>query len=190
MKKKSWTTTKMIATGTICILNLLTRIIVYSTLLTLTGSVFAGISSLIYGAFFLVLVALINNQFGTVTLYSFLNVIVGLPTPGLFPKIANLILGPTYGLIIDYINLKMKTKLLFSIFAGFTINLFWVLQTIFFFFFISLPGTKNVPEFLITPLGLIIVTLMLSLFGIIPGYFAYFVYKKIENTSIVKRIQK
>ena len=167
------------------------NIFFYTSFLVSTGSVFAGISSLAIGAFFSALVVLLLEQFGAATLYQAMYQIIALPLPVIFPKILNLVSAPVLGAGTDTLSrLLKKRRRLFSVVGGAFNSLFWSVNGIVLYFTIGLPGTEHVPKALLTPLGLGIMVVVLSLLGGISGYLAFVIYSRIKNTTVVRRIQR
>ncbi|MFH2020762.1 MAG: hypothetical protein ABIJ34_05070 [archaeon] len=189
--KNKWTSTKLIAIGSIAVIRLLVDIIVYYSALTATSSVFGSLTIFILGPIFQVFVALVIQRFGSVTLFLTLNFLMELPTPTVFPKLILLFSTLLQGLMIDitWLIFKKNNKL-FGLVSGFLINAFWVLLAILLYFSIGLYGTEHIPKIMVTPLWLFILGLFLSLIGSACGYAALSVYNKIKNTSVIKRIQR
>lgn len=188
--KKGWTTTKLIAIGAIAVVRFLIKILIYTTTLAVTGSVFAGLLALVIGPFFVTLVPLVFNQFGSVTIFTIIGLFIELPLPVIWPKLVNFTVGPLTGLIVDVIFWKLKTKKrFFSFINGFIYNLIQAVVSIALYFSIGLFGTQDVPKFLLVPVVLATVTLLISLLGGLSGYFAFLIYEKLKKTSVVKRIQ-
>lgn len=189
--KKGWTITKLIAIGAIAVIRFLAKLLIYTSALLVTGSVFAGILALMIGPFFVALVALVINQFGAVTIFTTLGLFIELPLPVIFPKVVNFIVGPLTGILIDvlYISLKNRRQL-FSFLSGFIFNFIQAIVSIVLFFSIGLFGTQNVPKFILTPIGLVTALLLLSLLGGLSGYFAFLINEKLKNTSVIRKIRK
>lgn len=189
--KKGWTMTKLIAIGAMAVVRFLIKIIFYTTLLATTGSIFSGITILIIGPFFRILTALIIGQFGAVMAFSVLSFFIELPLPGIFPPVVNLVYFIIVGFVVDSAHSILRSrKKLFSLVGGFASNLIDVLFVIFLYFTIGLFGSEGIPQFMTTPLGIVISTLVVSALGLIPGILAYLTYEKLKNTAIIKRIQK
>lgn len=189
--KKGWTTTKLVAIGALGVLYFLVKTIFYISTLSLSGSAFAGVIALIISPFFVILAVLIINRPGTATIFLLLSFLIQLPLPQLFPPLVNLISFLITGLLIDGLSLLLisRNKLLLSFIGGAAYNFINALEVIILYFTIGLAGTKNIPHFLVTSVGLILVVIILSVIGSLSGYAAHSVYKKISITSVVKRIQ-
>lgn len=189
--KEGWTTTKLIAIGSLVALRFLLKLILYTPLLISSGNILSGILIEIIAPYFLVLSALVINQTGTATLFTLLSFIVELPLPTMFPT---LILLPTRlveGLSVDFIyHRTCSRRKLFSFLAGFVATLIDLTVTVGVFFSKGFLNVKSVPESLATPpiIGLLLV--LISVTGGLSGMFALFTYEKINNMSVVKRIQK
>lgn len=186
--KKNWTTTKLIATGSLGVLGTLIFIpfMVLAQILQMPGlfiltSAFLIPSILIPGLF-------IIDQFGTAAIGTTVLMILTLPTsfsgpPGFLPKI---LLGPTVGIIIDalYLVLRKKEKLAAYVIAIGAI----IIQEIFYISLLrlfSIPGWEKSLKLFISPIGMGFVLFH----GILGGTIGYIILKRIRNTAIVKRIQ-
>jgi hypothetical protein len=189
--KKGWTTTKLVAVGSIAVVRFLVRILIYVSILLATGSVFAGVLALIIAPFFIIFAALIVNQFGAATIFSLISFFVDLPTPSIFPKIVNFFLALVAGLTLDALFLLLRPrKKSFSFWGGFIFNFAHLPFCIILYFTVGLPGTENIPRFIIEPNWIVSITFLVSILGGIFGLLGYFVYEKIKSTAVVKRIQR
>jgi hypothetical protein len=149
-----------------------------------------GIGLLIISPFFIVLAALVADVFGAAILYNLMVFFFMLAVPTIWPQWFNLIAMPLNGLIVDVLKkLLNKSNRLFSFVGGFVFTLLFILESILLYFTIGLPYTQSFPKFLINPLGLGLISLLFSLIGGLSGYAAFLVYKKLLNTSVIKRIQ-
>lgn len=186
--KKGWTTTKLIATGSLGVLGALIFIpfLVLARVLQMPGlfvmtSAFLIPSILVPGLF-------IINQFGAAAIGVTVLVILTLPMgfvgpPGFLPGI---LLGPTVGIAIDalYLMLKKREKLaayVIAIAAIFIQEVFYISLLRLF----SIPGWDKSLKLLISPLGIGFVLFH----GLLGGTIGYIVLKKIRKTAVVKRIQ-
>ncbi len=189
--KKGWTITKLIAVGSIAVVRFLVRVLIYVTILLTTGSVFAGVLALIIAPFFIVFTVLVANQFGTATIFSLMGFFMDLPTPSIFPKIVNFFLALVAGLTLDALFLLLRTrKKTFSFWGGFIFNFAHLPFCLVLYFTIGLPGTENIPKFIIRPNWIFAITFLVSILGGLFGLLGHFGYEKIKNTSVVKRIQQ
>lgn len=189
--KKGWTITKLMTVGGLVALKFLATIFFYTSFLALSGSVFSGLSYVIIGPFFTILVSLIVDQFGSVLIFSILRFIVEVPLPSMFPEIVNLAFLLISGLTIDSLYSRLKTKKqFFSFLSGFLYNFFNMLILVFLYFSIGVPAAENIPKFFEIPVVIMIMTFLVSIGGGFSGYLAYLTYGKIKNTSVVKRIQQ
>lgn len=189
--KKSWTTKKLITVGGLVALKFLITVFFYTSVLALSGSVFSGISYVLIGPFFTVLVSLIVDQFGSVLIFSVLRFIIELPLPSIFPEVVNLIFLLILGLTTDlfYSRLKAK-KRFFSFLSGFVYNFLNMMILVFLYFSIGVPVAENIPKFFEVPVVIVIITLLVSITGGFSGCLALLTYEKIRNTATVKRVQR
>ncbi len=188
--KKGWTTTKLITVGGLVALKLLVTVFFYTSFLAISGSVFSGISYVLIGPFFTVLVSLIIDQFGSVLIFSILRFIIELPLPSIFPEIVNFVFLLVIGLTIDSFYSKLKAKKqFFSFLSGFVYNFLNMMILVFLYFTIGVPAAENIPKIFEVPVVIMIITFLISIGGGFSGCLAFLVYGKIKNTSMVKRIQ-
>ncbi len=82
------------------------------------------------------------------------------------------------------INEKIK-----SVIIGGMEDVILVLTVYLVFLWVGLPGMEAVPEILLTPAGVLISFIVIFLIGGFSGYMAYFVYQKLKDTNVVRRIQ-
>lgn len=133
--------------------------------------------------------ALVINRFGSVLLYSIIFFIANLPVPNIWPKLFQLITVPLNGLVVDLIWFKLRKKQKqFSFVAGFIFNSIVVIES-----FILLANTKiqfTVPKIIFQPVYSIGLTILCGVLGGISGLVALTVYKKFQNTAVVRRIQR
>jgi hypothetical protein len=189
--KKGWTTTKLIAIGGLAVLRFLVKIIIYTPALMTTGSIFTTILPLLYAPFFNVLVALVINKFGAVTIFSVVCAVIELPLPVVYPKAINLVARIIIGLSIDCLFYFFRNrKKLFVFLGGFFTNFIELLVGISLIFSIGLLGIQNLPKGLLTPMGIISGTLFISVLGGFLGYIALASYERLKNTTVIKRIQQ
>lgn len=186
--KKGWTTTKLIATGSLGVLGYLTFIpfmilaqITHIPGLLIMTSAFLIPAILIPGLF-------IIDKFGAAAIGTTVLAMLDLPTtflgpPGFLPKV---LLGPTVGIFIDilYLIFKRKKKLaafLIAIGAIFTSEISYILLLKVFL----IPGWEKSLKLLFSPLGLGFVLVH----GTIGALIGLAILKRVRNTAIVKRIQ-
>lgn len=186
--KKGWTTTKLIATGSLGILAYLAFIpfMILSQITHIPGllimtSAFLIPAILIPGLF-------IIDKFGAAAIGTTVLAIVDLPTtflgpPGFLPKI---LLGIAVGISIDmlYLIFKKKEKLavfLIAMGAIFISEIFYILMLRVF----SIPGWEKSLKLLFSPMGAGFVLIH----GTIGALIGLAILKRIRNTAIVKRIQ-
>ena len=189
MKKTKWTTTKLIALGSISVIIFITRFIVYVSILGVTGNVFAGLIGIFIQAFFVVLNVLVIDQMGAATIFALLIFITDLSTPAILPQPIKLVVFLLGGLCVDIAYKYLKNKKLLSFVGGFLDNFVQMITVIALFFSIGI-SKVNVPQFITSPVGVISITVIASILGGLAGMGAYLVYQKIKKTTIVKRIQR
>jgi len=185
---KKWNTTNLIVTGSLSILSVL-LLMIGSTIAVVTGVPLAGgfINVLIH-PIMTVLVLLIIDNFGSGILYQS---IIGLfsiflpmaGTPGLILKLPLYLIA---GILNDgiYISLKNK-KRMSSMIVGGVNQLYFLFGIVFMGKLVNMPGIEKTIDLFLNPL-MVVATLLA---GTIGGYIGYFIYNKIKNTTVVKRIQ-
>lgn len=189
--KKGWTTTKLIAICALAVMDFSLWLVLGSAIFWATGSIFGAVISLFLQPFFAVFVALVIKQFGAVTSFEVLRFLVGLPLPSIIPKPINLVMGIFLGFVMDTLSslLLGKSKKLFSFVGGSIYNFIFSLEIIVLYFSIGLPGTQNVPYFLVRPAGLAACALIIMVIGGLSGHAGFLVYGRLSNTDVIKRIQ-
>lgn len=140
----------------------------------------------VLGAMCMTLSNLIMRKFGAATFMVLIYSILALPlpvigTPGFFPKI---IIATGGGFIADIVFWILRKKI--TIAALFTGAFGQLTITILFFslgVLFKMPGINAVLRLVILSC---VVVFILAIFG---GWLGLYVYKKIENTALIKRIQ-
>jgi hypothetical protein len=135
------------------------------------------------------LVALVLRRFGSVTIWALIQAILFLPLPiagpsGLVVKIPYLIM---WGILADFTYLAFRRSDKFAAMAisiiqvGLGAPLAIIMWTV-----LGAPQlAAGLRAFASVPL-----VVASSIFGALLGYLAYLIYRKLENTQVVKRIQK
>ena len=147
----------------------------------------AGIIMGLMSAMCMVLSNLIMRRFGAATIMTCIYSILALPlpllgTPGFFPKI---LVATGGGLIADVVFLIFrKSERLAAIFTGAIGQLaiallFFGLGVLF-----NMPGIEAVIKILLMS------CVALTIMGAVGGVIGLYVYRKIENTALIRRIQK
>ena len=104
-------------------------------------------------------------------------------TPGFLPKIPIMIVG---GLFVDLLYLLLKrNKLIASLIIGGLRTLYVGVTVIEVGRFFNIPGIDLSSKFLYSPIGIASAFIL----GSLGGSLGYLIYKKIENTSVLKKIQ-
>lgn len=187
--KNSWTTTKLITAGGIGVFNLVISLF-GSGITAVTG--IPGMSGAInsfLGAIITVFAVFLIRSFGVVTVMYTIYSILALPlpllgTPGFLPKV---LLGFTVGLIVDICYLLVrKNKWLTIVTISFISQYSTGLGIYLLGSYFGLPGIEKLRKFIFLPAPILIVGILL-MGGF--GYIGFLLYKKLENTTLVKRIQ-
>jgi hypothetical protein len=186
--KKGWTTTKLIAAGSLGVLLMLLALL-GNVINAVTGSsFFGGAYNIFIYPLLLVINLLVVRQPGSATITFLVYGVLSIPfpvhgSPGFFPKIAILAIG---GFIADVIFflLKRNKRIASLIVSGPVLWWFGIAIMITTRLF-NLPGQEMVLKVVFTPLWFV------GLFGVgaISGYLGYLIYQRIKNTAVVKRIQ-
>lgn len=187
--KKGWTTTKLIAIGSLTVMEVLLEFIA-STITLSTGMMFAsGVLTAIVRPLFVINSLLIIDHFGTALIFMTISGVLTLPTvlsgpPGFLPKLPILI---GLGLIQDsiFFIFKKRSKLITALLIGAIDNVYSAFVLIWVGRFFQVPGIDKAMT--LFPLPIFIAALLLM--GSIGGYFGYIVYQKIKDTAVVRRIQ-
>jgi len=187
-----WNTTKLIAVGG------LGAVTVVLSLFGAAINVISGISGLgaIVNIFvfcvMLVFCCLIIDKFGSATLMGLIFSICAIPVPVLGPSgfLPKVLMGIAFGFAADmiYMLLKRNKKIAtigIGIISSYVIGFLLVwLGSLF-----SIPGIHELKETFLTFPVILPVILVITIYSAFSGYVGYLIYKKLENTAIVRRIQ-
>lgn len=187
--KNGWTTTKLIAIGSLTVLEVILELIA-STITVSTGVMFAsGVLTAIIRPLFVVNALLIVDYFGTALIFMTISGVLTLSTvlsgpPGFLPKIP-IMMG--LGLIQDFIFkiFKGRNKQVAALIIGGVDNVYSAFVLIWVGRLLKIPGIDKAMT--LVPLPIFIV--MLLLMGGVGGYLGYLVYGRIKDTAVVRRIQ-
>ena len=187
--KKGWTTTKLIAVGSLAVLHMI---------LSLTGAglqavvglpIVAGVVNGFFAEAIVIICLLSINKFGAAaflrTIYSILVLpLATLGTPGFLPKV---VIGASSGLIVDilYIFLKKWDGVGSAIIIGGISEVYLDLTIVGLGKLFTMPGIEQAANLFLKPEMLVGAFIM----GSIGGYLGYLIYQKIKDTAVVKRIQ-
>ncbi|MFH2020759.1 MAG: hypothetical protein ABIJ34_05055 [archaeon] len=183
-----WTLTKFIVSSALGVLTVVLTLPA-SALVAFTGiPLMGGFINLFIDRVLDTITALSVNKFGSVTLKRTVLGIVAIPTLLLGPPgfIVKVIISASNGLIIDFVYLFVKEKKIAAVLSngigavalGFT---FVFLGRIF-----RMPGVDETARVFLSPLMI----LLTFIGGAISGYLGWFIFQKIKNTSVIKRIQR
>jgi len=183
-----WNITKLIAIASLAALYLILNIA--GSVFTTTSGVI-GFSGLIFGfvpAMILAFCSLLIRKFGAATILMFILGTLGIPlpifgTPGFLPKIF-ICLGIGLSVDIIFLLLRKRPKIA-AITLGAVSRIVWGTGMISIGLLFSLPGIEKYSRLFLNPVML----LVLIVSGMIGGYLGYLIHTKLQNTSIVKRIQ-
>lgn len=184
---KGWTTTKLIAIGSLAVLQII-GVLAGATLNTISGM---GIGGIINGFVFcitFVLCSLTIKKFGAAVLMGLLAGILAIPlpillAPGFLPKVFILF---AMGLTVDcLLLLPTSNKKFLTIMTGGLVNLVNLLVSVSLAIIFLIPGLANYLK-LTWSLPALVGTFVQGLFS---GWFSWLIYQKIKNAAVVKRIQ-
>jgi hypothetical protein len=187
-KKEKWTTTKLIAAGSLGVLLFVLEIIPASINTIAPSTAFAGpLLTFIYSVMIIVCLFLIKEFAASIIMFAIYG-ILSIPfflvgPPGFLLKVP---VSMVAGLIADllYLPLRRKKYMVPIIIPGIILNYFAIVMVELAKLF-NIPGMEAITKVVYTP-----VILFGNLaFGAIGGYLGYIIYKKIKNTAVVKRIQ-
>lgn len=193
--KKGWTTTKLVAVGSLAALHFVISLPIRGVYVGGGGNPLGGIFYLIVDPIIHVITLLLIQQFGCLTIKSFFTTLLSLPFPHVYPFPFFLLFGPVDKLILDslYYFLKQKRRL-FSIIIGGMNSFIEVLILYLIYVTVGYAGAEKLPKILLESVEifgrLMIIFIIAFCVGAISGYSGYLIYQKIENTTIVKRIQR
>lgn len=191
--KKNWTTTKLIVAGSIGAVFLMFAISgsALQMVVGITGA--SGLINSLVSSTMYVLACLLIGKFGAATIAGLVYYTLGLPlaiggTPGFLPKI---LIGLVVGLTSDFLYLALRNnKKLASLCIGAASQL---AIGVLFFLIIKLslmPGPEYAFKFFESSLGIVLSLIVVLGGGVLGGGIGYFLFGKIKNTSVVKRIQR
>lgn len=182
-----WTMTKLIATGGLAVVFLVLSL-AGGAIVAITGVPGAGgIINIFVWGMMLAFCCLLLRKFGAATIMGFIYSICVIPlpllgTPGFLPKI---IIGILAGLIADclYAPLKKREKVAVLVVGAIPSTLIG-LAILGLGILFSIPGVEKFARFL-SP----VVAFISLLIGALGGYVGYLIFKKLQDTAVVRRIQ-
>ncbi len=190
-----WTTTQLVAVGSVGVLVFLSGIL-GTAAASVTGLV--GIEAFINVFVIPILMVfgmLLVPRFGTLTMISFIIGVLSLPVagygpPGFLPKVPVSVLS---GLLADmaFLLLRQRISLRASAFvaAGPVDNALATAFYIGMIFLFPAAGIQAGFESLLSPLPIVGLVALGAVAGVVGGLAGLKLYKKLENTAVVKRIQ-
>lgn len=148
----------------------------------------SGAINALVGAVMLALCCLLLKQFGSAAIMGFVYGILALPLPvlgmpGFIPKIA---IATSAGIVADVIyGLFKKNEKIAAISLGAVTSVLIGFEVVGLGFLFSLPGIDKLAAIYISP----IVIPITAILGGIGGFIGYVIYKKLEKTTVVRKIQ-
>lgn len=183
-----WTTTKLITIGSLAatrlVFSLLGAVVVAITGMPGSG----GVITVFVAGTILVFACLLVKKFGTATILTLIYSVLVIPlplggTPGFLPKILIITIA---GFAVDCIFLLFrKNKKIAALMAGGIISLIEGFAMILLGKIFFLPGIEKFAKLFLSPIT-ISATFVAGAFA---GFIGYLIYKKMENTALIKRIQ-
>jgi len=186
-----WTITQLIALAGLAAVYLVLALF-GGVLQVSTGIIGANIIWIPLADMIVIFGRLLVNKFGAATiLYSIYGIgalpLATLGPPGFLPKI---FIGFTGGLTIDIIFLLLHRRPKAAAMTGAAIyEIIVAFEVVWFGILLGVPGLEIAKKFLLTPFWGFITTAVIALLGVLGAYLGILLYKKLENTAVVKRIQ-
>lgn len=185
--KNSWTTTKLVATGSFAVLSVVLQLF-GSGITLITGIPLASaLLNIFIAPALIVLNLMVLNQSGSVSIMYFIMSFLLLPlplngAPGFLPKIPILI---GEGLLADILYRYVKgSRRLASAIIGMLTMLYAGIITIEVCRYLDIPGIEKTAEVVYSPLVIVFL-----IFSGLSGYLGYLIYEKIKDTAAIRRIQ-
>lgn len=185
---KSWTTTKLIAVGSLGALLFILEVLPAITNTLAPSTAFSGPLSTFLYAVAVSICLLTVREFGAATIMFTVYSVFSIPffllgPPGFMFKI---FIGMGAGLIADILYLFLKRSELAASLVVPGPMLYYIAVTV-----TELAKTFNIPGMEATTNVLYTPVIIVGIlpFGAIGGYFGYLIYQKIKDTTVVKRIQ-
>jgi len=186
--KKGWTTTKLTAVASLGVLMTVLQLL-GGGIQAATGMIgLGGILNVLVTPSLIIICLLVVDQFGAAMVMFLVNSILILPlpltgTPGFLLKVPILIVA---GAIADVLYLLLrKNKKIASLVTGGLLYLYLGFAIVEVGRLFGMPGIEETARLLYSPLVLVAVLL-----AALSGLLGWFIYSRIENTAVVKRIQR
>ena len=183
-----WNTTKLVALASLVVLAFIVSL-VGNFLVVITGIPGAGgFISPFFVMIVVIFALLVIRKFWTATIATIIYSILALPTPifgppGFLPKILIIV---ALGIWIDMVYfLFKKNDRLASVMTGILSALVVSLLLMSIGLLFNMPGIDKFINILLTPFFIVLTAMM----GAAGGYIGYLTYKKLKNTSVIRRIQ-
>lgn len=183
-----WTITKLTASGSLGALSLVLELPASAIAIVSGVPLMGGVVNIFIAPTLDSLTALIVPTFGSVTIERVVIGVLSLPfalggPPGFAPKVVIMIFQ---GLIIDAIFAAMRqNRRLASIVASSVSSIYYSVAFILTAKVFAVPGIEQTSRIFLSPL--VVVGTIVA--GGVSGLMAFFIYKKIESTASIRRIQ-
>lgn len=185
--KKGWTTTKLMAAGSLAVLTIILQLL-GSSLTVVTGIPLASAAiNILVAPAVMIICLLVIDQSGAATIMYIVVGILSLPLPlggipGFLPKVPIAIVE---GVIADVLySLLRQNKRIVSLVIGSMTMLYAGVVTVELGRLFDVPGIEQTANLLYSPL-VVPITLMAAL----GGFLGWLIYSRIKNTAVIKRIQ-
>ncbi len=183
-----WTATKLIAIGSLAAARLVFSLL-GAAVVAITGIPGSGgVITVFVAGVMLVFTCLLIKKFGTATILTLIYSVLVMPlplggAPGFLPKI---LIITAASFIVDCIFLLFrKNKKFAALMAGGILSLVEGFAMILLGKIFFLPGIEKFAKLFLSP----VIVLATFVAGALAGFIGYLIYKKLENTALVKRIQ-
>jgi len=188
--KKGWTTTKLMAAGSLGVLSVILQLAASGITATTGVAMASGVITSFTVPMLLVLCLQVVDRPGAGLVFMTVTGILNLPLaiagpPGFLSKV---FVQMGMGLIADLIfaAFKKHSTLIPSLIIGGVDVVYITFTVIAVGQLLNVPGIGEITTFVPLPIFIVVTFLM----GAIGGYLGWLIYRKIKNTAVVKRIQQ